>query len=148
MGFKQKISKEISFNSIYKITRPTSQSWILPNAKTYNASWTLVIRKRSRNHFCLHFTSKTPYSFQTRGILSTYACHVHGRLTISDRKETTTIFIHEDVYWQWSVPENPKSRIKPCRFSFKPPSPGLLFFKMNSRQEYRSKFSFYKQQVK
>ena len=29
--------------------------------------------------------------------------------------------------------------------SFKPPSPCLLFCKMNSRQEYRSKLSFYKQ---
>ena len=68
MAFEQKL---IYFNSIYKITRPS--------AKPYNAScqvfeWTLVMRKRSQNHFRLHFTSKTPYSFDTRSILSTPAC--------------------------------------------------------------------------
>ena len=79
MGFEQKLSKYIFFNLIYKITRPTrSQFYILPSAKTYNAScrvfeWTLVMRKRYQNPFRLHFTSKTPYSFDTRDILRTPA---------------------------------------------------------------------------
>ena len=38
------------------------------------------MKKRSQNHFRLHFTSKIPYSFDTRGILSTLARGVHGRL--------------------------------------------------------------------
>ena len=41
----------------------------------------------------------------------------------------TTIFIHEDMY----------------SASFKPASRCLLLFKMNSRQEYLSKLSFYNQ---
>ena len=62
---------EKKFNSIYKITRLTSQFWILPSAKNYNAScwvseWTPVMRKRSQNHFRLHFTSKTPFIWYTR----------------------------------------------------------------------------------
>ena len=74
--------------------------------------------------FSFAFTSKTPYSFDTRSILSTPACDVHGRLKITISKairkirsihryldkqsrqkilfnETfnrTTIFIYEDVY--------------------------------------------------
>ena len=38
MGFEQNLSKKIYFNSINKITRPTSQFLIFPSAKTYNAS--------------------------------------------------------------------------------------------------------------
>ena len=83
------------------------------------------MRKRSQNHFRLHFTSKTPYSFDTRGILSTPACDVHGRLKITTSKATKKItsiydkkynstkhlkglqfFIYEDVN-----PENPESQI-------------------------------------
>ena len=49
------------------------------------------MRKRSQNRFRLHFTSKTPDSFDTRGILiSTPACDVHGRLektTAAKRQE-------------------------------------------------------------
>ena len=43
-----------------------------------NGLWE-TCRKRCQNHFRLHFTSKTPYSFKlnTRGILSTPACDVH-----------------------------------------------------------------------
>ena len=46
-----------------------------------------------------------------------------------------------------------KSRVtnKPLQIwalSFEPPSPCLLFFKMNSRLEYRSKLSFYKHGIK
>ena len=83
-GFWAKTFEKIYFNSAYKITRPTSRFWILPSAKIYNAScrvfkWTLVMKKRSQNHFRLHFTSKIPYSFDTRSILTTPACGVHGR---------------------------------------------------------------------
>ena len=90
MGFEQKLSKKIYFNSIYKITRPTSQFQILPSAKTYNASywvfeWTLVTRKRYQNHFRSHFASKTPYSFDTRGILSTPACDDDWKLQQAKR---------------------------------------------------------------
>ena len=28
-------------------------------------------------------------------------------------------FIYEDVYWEWSTSEYPKSRMKPCRYSLK-----------------------------
>ena len=91
MAFEQKL---IYFNSIYKITRPS--------AKTYNAScqvfeWTLVMRKRSQNHFRLHFTSKTPYSFDTRGNLSTPTCDVHGRLKITISKVVWKI---RSISWQ------------------------------------------------
>ena len=69
----------------------TSLLWILPSAKTYNAScrvieWTLVMKKRSQNHFRLHVTPKIPYSFDRRGILSTLACGVHGRLKTTTGK--------------------------------------------------------------
>ena len=36
--------------------------------------------------FSFAFTSKTPYSSDTRGILSTPACDVHGRLKITISK--------------------------------------------------------------
>ena len=44
------------------------------------------MRKRSQNYFRLHFTSKTPYSFDKRGILRTPACDVHGRLKTTTGK--------------------------------------------------------------
>ena len=71
------------------------------------------MRKRSQNHFRSHFTSKTPYSFDTGGILSTPACDVHGRQQLAKRYkrdldkqsrreiktiERKTIFIHDDMY--------------------------------------------------
>ena len=31
----------------------------------------------------------------------------------------TTVFIHDDMYWEWSVCENPESRIKSSRFKSK-----------------------------
>ena len=51
----------------------------------------------------------------------------------------TAIFIHEDKYS--SVSKNPES----LSLCFKPASQCLLFSKMNSRQENRSKFSSYSQ---
>ena len=45
------------------------------------------MKKRSQNHFLLHyFTSKIPYSFDTRGILSTPGCGAHGRLKTTTGK--------------------------------------------------------------
>ena len=42
MGFEQKFSKKIYFNSVYKITRPTSQFWpILNFAKRQNLQYEL-----------------------------------------------------------------------------------------------------------
>ena len=83
----------------------------------------LVMRKRYQNHFRLHFTSKTPYSFDTRGILLKYSCMRCSRtsennLKQSDKKDQIDIltnnhdkkynstkhlkglqfFIYEDVY--------------------------------------------------
>ena len=56
----------------------------------------------------------------------------------------TTIFIHEDMYSArivsfWVMNKNLAD------LSFKPASRCLLLFKMNSRQEYLSKLSFYNQ---
>ena len=105
--------------------------WILSSANCRVFEWTLVMRKRSQNHFRSHFTSKTPYSFDTGGILSTPAWDVHGRQQLAkrykrdldkqSRREIKTIkrktmFIHNDMYWKWSVSENPESRIKSSRF--------------------------------
>ena len=36
--------------------------------------------------FSFAFKSKTPYSFDTRGILNTPTCDVHGRLKITTSK--------------------------------------------------------------
>ena len=44
------------------------------------------LNERSQNHFRLHFTSKTPYSFHTRGILSNPARGVHGGLKMKTTK--------------------------------------------------------------
>ena len=45
------------------------------------------MKKRSQNHFLSHyFTSKIPYSFDTRGILSTPGCGAHGRLKTTTGK--------------------------------------------------------------
>ena len=64
-------------NSAYKIIRPTSQFWIMPSTKAYNASCRVeylnehsVLKKRSQNHVRLHFSSKIPYSFDTRGTVT------------------------------------------------------------------------------
>ena len=54
-------------------------------------------RKRSQNHFRLHFTSETPYNFFTRGILSTVTACVHGRLKTTTGKAISTI---RKRYWQ------------------------------------------------
>ena len=90
-GLWAKIFGKKNFNSVYKITCPTSLFWILPSAETYNAScrvfeWTLVMKKRSQNHFRLYVTSKIPYSFDRRSSLSTLACGVHGRLKTTTGK--------------------------------------------------------------
>ena len=81
MGFWTKTSNKIIF-LVHLSDQP-----LLSFAKrqTCSASWNifewkLVMRKRSQNHFRLHFTSKTPYLFDVRGILSTSICYVHGRL--------------------------------------------------------------------
>ena len=88
MSFEQKLIYLIQFTK--SPVRPANSKFF-PSAKTYNAScrvfeWTLVMRKRSQNHFRLHFTSKTPYSLDTRGILSTPVCDVHWRLKITTSK--------------------------------------------------------------
>ena len=44
------------------------------------------MRKRSQDHFRFHFTSKTPYPFDARGILSIPACDVNGRLKTTTGK--------------------------------------------------------------
>ena len=111
MGFEQKLIYLIQFTK--SPVRPANSKFF-QSAKTYNAScrvfeWTLVMRKRSQNHLRLHFTSKTPYSFDTRGILSTPACDVHGRLKITTSKAIRQI---RSMSWQ----KNPESRVKPCRF--------------------------------
>ena len=118
-----------------------TKSPIRPAHSNFAKRWGM--RKRYQNHFRLHFTSKTPYLFDTRGILGTPACDVHGRLKIRSKVirkrsiylanqdnnynstkhlEVLQFFIYEDVYWEWSVSEYPESRIKPCKFK-KPPSP-------------------------
>ena len=73
-GFEQKLSKNHIL--IHFPKSPPSNFWILPSAKltvpTVNV-WVNTSRKRPQNHFRLHFTSKTPYKFDTCGILSTPA---------------------------------------------------------------------------
>ena len=44
--------------------------------------------KRSQNHFRLHFTSKTPYSFDARGNLSTPACDISSWTTENNQKQS------------------------------------------------------------
>ena len=115
MDFEQNFPKKTYFNLIYKITRPTSQ--FLPSAKTYNAScrvfdWTPVMRTRSQNHFHSYFTSKTPYSFDTRGILSTPSRDNHGRL-----KMTTNKVIRKRS-WQTIKEDNSTKHLKGQQFLF------------------------------
>ena len=45
------------------------------------------MRKRSQNHFRLPFTSKTPYSSDTGGILLKYSCMRCSRTTGNDNKQ-------------------------------------------------------------
>ena len=54
----------------------------------------------------------------------------------------TTIVIHEDKYWEWSVSEHPDGHIKNLA-DINRLSGVCYFFKMNSREEYRSKLSFF-----
>ena len=75
------------FNSLCTITRQPSHFWILPSAKLAVQVAGYYNRKRSQNNFRLHFTSKTPYSFDTRGILSTPAFDVHVRLKTTTRPQ-------------------------------------------------------------
>ena len=49
----------------------------MPSTKAYNASCRVeylnehsVLKKRSQNHVRLHFSSKIPYSFDTRGTVT------------------------------------------------------------------------------
>ena len=55
------------------------------------------------------------------------------------------------MYGEWSVSENPESEniadLSLKLVSFKPPSPCLLFFKMNARQEYTSLKAFLLQPI-
>ena len=53
-----------------------------------------------------------------------------------------TIVIHEDKYWEWSVSENSEGHMKNLA-DINRPWGVCYFFKMNSRQEYRSKLSFF-----
>ena len=103
--------KKIYFNLIYKIMHPSDQP-VLNFAKRPNVQcqlsriwnqWTLVMRKRSQNHFRFHFTSKTPYSSDTRGILSTHACDVHGQLKITTSKAIRKIRL---ISWQTIMTKN------------------------------------------
>ena len=102
MGLEPKLSKKSYFNSISKITRFDHPLLNFAKCQTCSAScrvfeWTVVVRKRSQDNIRLHFTSKTPYSSDTRGILSTPACDVHGRL-----KRTTSNAIRKirSISWQ------------------------------------------------
>ena len=86
-GLWAKTFEKSYFNSLSKVTRPHSNFWILPSGKLAVRAvhvWMNNSRKRPQNHFRLHFTSKTPYELDTRGILSTPACNVLVR-----RKRTT-----------------------------------------------------------
>ena len=102
MGLEPKLSKKSYFNSISKITRFDHPLLNFAKCQTCSAScrvfeWTVVVRERSQDNIRLHFTSKTPYSSDTRGILSTPACDVHGRL-----KRTTSKAIRKirSISWQ------------------------------------------------
>ena len=136
MGLEPKLSKKSYLKLISKITLSDHPLLNFAKCQTCSAScrvfeWTVVVWKRSQDNIRLHFTSKTPYSSDTRGILSTPACDVHGRLKRTTSKAIRKIRsiswqtvmtgniiqrnIQKDVYWEWSVSDYPKSRITPCR---------------------------------
>ena len=102
MGLEPKLSKKPYFNSVSKITHFDHRIMNFAKCRTCSASCrvferTLVMSKKSQNNFRLHFTSKTPYSSDTRGILSTPACDVHGRLKITTSKAIRKI---RSISWQ------------------------------------------------
>ena len=68
------------------------------------------MRTRSQNHFHSYFTSKTPYSFDTRGILSTPSWDNHGRL-----KMTTNKVIRKRS-WQTIKEDNSTKHLKDNNF--------------------------------
>ena len=53
-----------------------------------------------------------------------------------------TIVIHEDKYWEWRVSENPDGHIRNLA-DINRLSGVCYFFKINSRQEYLSKLSYF-----
>ena len=139
------------------MTRPTSHFGILPSATL--AVWAvvfeliLVMRKRSKNHFPLHVTSKTPYSFTNdlpQGLTTTSkAIRKRYWQTIKIKKRNIIQWnIQKDnnfysrrhvlrvkcLWKSWVM--NKTLQIKASSLSFNPPSMCLLLFKMNSRQEY------------
>ena len=71
--------------------------------------------------------------------------HLKAKIQLDETFTEATFSIHEDKYKE-KKNGNPESCKKnPTDLSFKPTPRFLLFFKMNSRQEYHSKLSFYSQ---
>ena len=92
MGFEQNSRKNHILIQFPKLpVRPVTSEFFQAPTVEY------LKRKRSQNHCRLHFSSKTPYSFDTRGILSTPVCDVHGRKQ-SDAKEILTNNQDENKY--------------------------------------------------
>ena len=79
-----------------------------PNLQCEPSIWMNTSRKRSQNHFRLHFSYlETPYSLDTRGILSTPECDVLVLLKITTgkaiRKRSWQTFKirkqHNSIWW-------------------------------------------------
>ena len=158
-GLWPKTFEKSYFNSLSKVTHPPSNFWILPSGKLAVRAvgvWMNNSRKRPQNHFRLHFTSRTPYEFDTGGILSTPACDVLVRLKRTGKAiSTIRKSLDKQSRQQFSFTKTSnesevsqkilshEQNFADLSLSFNPASPCLLFFKMNRRQEYRSKLPLY-----
>ena len=83
MGFEQKLSKK---NILIQFTKSPVRPANSKFCQRQNLRCELS-RKRSQNHFRLHFTSKTPYSSDTRGIFLKYTRMRFSRTTKNNNKQ-------------------------------------------------------------